>query len=114
MLDLLAPARTNEEAGSKKVTPHVQVATSEDHVHHRHTGVDLHVLERTGDPQSRPPVRSEVGDLASGEPDLPRLRAVEPTDAVQQARLARAVGSDDGQHGAALDGTVETVYSRDA
>src|SRR5262249_13101041 len=73
-----------------------------------------YVLERPRDPELRPLVGPERRDVAPVEDDAPPGRPVDAADAVEDARLARAVGPDDGEELAGLDGEAHPGQRHDA
>src|SRR5258708_3947881 len=52
-------------------------------------------LERAADAKSRDPVRRLAGDRAALPADVAPVQPVDPADAVEQRRLAGAIGTDD-------------------
>jgi hypothetical protein len=97
MLDLFPARPAVEESAGHEVLFHEHVTGGHDVVLRAQPGVELYVLEAPGDPQPGQPVRSLPGDLLVLEIDLARLRLVEAADTVEQSRLPRAVGADDGE-----------------
>src|SRR5206468_8456445 len=61
------------------------------------------VLERARDPQLGPLVRLQPRDVAAVEHDPSARGRVDAADAVEDARLAGAVGADDGEEVAGVD-----------
>src|SRR5207253_9037789 len=61
------------------------------------------VLERARDPQLGPLMRFQTRDVAAAEHDPSAGRRVDAADAIENARLAGAVGADDGEELAGVD-----------
>jgi hypothetical protein len=74
----------------------VPVAAQQDVVENRHAAEELDELERARDTVSGDAVRREPVDGRIAEEDPPGGRGVEAADAVQETRLAGAVGPDQG------------------
>jgi hypothetical protein len=81
----------------------VPVPAEQDVVEHRHAAEELHELKRARDAVRGDPVRRQALDRGVAEHDSPRRRRVESSHAVQQARLAGAVGPDQGGQRAGVD-----------
>jgi hypothetical protein len=96
--DLLPTRRAEVDERCRHPVLHVHMAPQHEVVEHRHVLEQLDVLKRTrdaepGDP-TRPRPRQLVGARAVVQHDRPLLRSVQAAGAVEQARLARAVGPD--------------------
>jgi hypothetical protein len=63
-------------------------------LHHRHGAEQREVLERAADAHRRDPVHRHVGEGLAVEQDPSGAGLIEPRQAVEQRRLARAVGPD--------------------
>ncbi len=74
----------------------------------------LDVLEGTGDAECRDLVRRHVGDVGAVEAEPARGRLVDAAHQVEDGGLARAVGADDGEDLALLDGEAHAVDGADA
>ena len=83
----LGAARSRRAAARVRTDHHV--------LHHGERGEQREVLERARDPGPRDPVRREREQVVPVELDAPSVRLVEPADAVEQRRLASAVGPDE-------------------
>jgi hypothetical protein len=98
VLDLLPARRAEVDQRRGHAVLHVHVAAQHEVVEHRHVLEQLDVLKRSGDAQAgdpaRPRARQLVGSGAVVQHDRALLRPVQPACAVEQARLARAVGPD--------------------
>ena len=75
-----------------------QWAPELDVVEHGHAAEQGDVLEGACQPQFRPFGRMQFADVLTLEVDGAFLGLVEAGDGVEQRRLARAVGADDGRH----------------
>src|SRR5690606_41171249 len=87
----------------EKAGPHVAVAAQEEVLEARHHPEELDVLEGSGQPQAADGIGAQADQLPAPEADAPRLGLVEACDAVEEARLPRAVGSDEGDELAGVD-----------
>src|SRR6267154_2609053 len=94
--DLLALAGPVIEAAGEEAGPLPEMAADEEVVEHRHALEERDVLEGPRDAESRAGGRAEAGDLLALEPHLSLRGPVDAADAVDEARLAGAVGPDDG------------------
>src|SRR5215470_13211695 len=81
----------------------MDVATDLDVVEDGHAPEQGDVLERARDPQLGPLVRFQMRDVAAVEHDPSAAGRVDTADAVEDARLAGAVGADDGEEVAGVD-----------
>src|SRR5438270_7935565 len=79
-----------------------------------HGGEGPDDLERAADTQAGDPVRRHAPDRRFLPPDVASIWTRQPADAVEQGRLARAVGPDDAQHLARLNGKGHAGQSIDA
>src|SRR5207245_1147927 len=79
------------------------VATDLHVVEDAHAPEQGDVLERARDPQLGPLVRLQTRDVAAVEHDPSARGRVDAADAVEDARLAGAVGADDGEKVAGID-----------
>src|SRR5207244_1352675 len=70
-----------------------------DVVQNAHTGKELDVLEGARDPQAQDLVCGVLQEIFTREVDAPRLWCVQACDAVEERRLAGAVGADQADHG---------------
>jgi len=70
---------------------------------------ELDVLKRPADAASRYFMGVKAGDLIAIEDDLSDLGTIVPRNAVQQARLARAVRPDQGQQLACFDTQIDIL-----
>src|SRR5207247_847782 len=91
---LLAPRASPEHAPGEHARPHVTVAAEQDVVEHRHVAEELDELEAPRDAVRRHPMRRQPGNLRALEGDAAARRSIETADAIQERRLARAVGAD--------------------
>src|SRR5438270_11717857 len=92
----------------------MDVASDPDIVEQRKAAPDLEVLERTGHPEAGPGVGRCAGDVLAPQEDAPTRRLVEAAHAVDQRRLARTVGPDEGVDAAPLDAEVDVVQREEA
>src|SRR5262249_5751566 len=67
-------------------------------------------LEGPRDAARRDLVRPQAIDPLAGEPDLSRVRAIEPGEQVHRRRLARAVGADEAANLARANGERQIVH----
>jgi hypothetical protein len=74
----------------------VEVATEQHVVEHAQLCKDPQVLKGPSDAEACDLVRLATHDVAAFELDLTVLGCVQPADRIQQARLAGAVGTDNG------------------
>src|SRR5215470_8777005 len=81
----------------------MDVATNLHVVEDRHAPEQSDVLERARDPQLGPLVRFQIRDVAAVEHDPSARGRVDAADAVEDARLAGAVGADDREEIAGVD-----------
>ena len=72
------------------------------------------VLERTPEPERRPLVHGQVGDLLTPVDDAAGVGRVEAGDQVEQRRLAGAVGTDDADDFVLVDGDAHVQVGLDA
>ena len=79
------------------------MTAEQDVVEHGHAAEELDELERARDSVRGDAVRRQPVDGDVAEEDPPRGRGVEAADAVQQTRLAGAVGPDQGGQRARRD-----------
>ena len=70
---------------------------------------ELHVLERSGNPETGNLVGAKARDVALPEPDRSARRAVEAGNAVEDGSLAGAVGTNQAVDGAGLDAEAHAV-----
>ena len=76
----------------------------------RHAGEQLDALERSPDAQARPPVGRHAREVLAFERDRAFVRRQDAEQAVEERRLARAVGPDETDELALAD--VETHVGR--
>ena len=117
MLDLPRLLASPVETTAQNAASHVDVPAEHQVVQHRHVLEQLDVLERTGDPQPGDAVRCEAVDtmrpaLTVRERDRALLGPVQPAQTVEQARLARTVGTDQRLKGATTKRQGDVVESR--
>ena len=103
VLDLGAPRVARPEALAQHAGGHAGVARHQEVLQHRHVSEQLAVLERARQPEPRHRVRPGAGDVAALEQDAAAARPVDAADAVEDAGLARAVGTDQRQQLAGAD-----------
>src|SRR5262249_1167943 len=94
---LLARRAAVVQATREYARAEVNVATDLYVVEDGHAAEQGDVLERARDPQLGPLVWSELRDVAAVEHDPSVGRRVDAADAVEDAGLAGAVGTDDGE-----------------
>src|SRR5690606_24852378 len=70
---------------------------------------EVHLLEGAGDSTRDDPVWGHAGHIRGAQPDRPPARPVEPGDAVDQRRLAGAVGPHQSDQLALLERGAELV-----
>src|SRR5262249_56002460 len=73
---------------------HVTVPGHQEIVERAHVPEELHVLEGARDAEAGDLVRAKMREIAVAKSDGPAHRPVEAGDAVEDRRLARAVGAD--------------------
>ena len=91
---LLAPHGREPEGARHEVPAGPAVHADHDVLQDREAREQGEVLERAADPERRDPVRRGVVDRAPLELERAPLRRVEPGQAVEDGRLAGAVGAD--------------------
>jgi hypothetical protein len=105
---LLAHERQAEPLG-QHARAHVAVLGHQDVVEDAQARKQLHVLEGARDPQSRDLIGPAVRDVVIEEVDAPAGGPVEAGDAVEDGRLAGAVGADQPVDGLRLDAEAHAV-----
>src|SRR5882724_11997425 len=100
---LLAARDAPEEAARQHAGPHVTVAPEQDVVEHGHLAKQLDELEAARDAGGGHAVRRQPREGGALEGDAAPGRRVEAAHAVQQRRLAGAVGADERGKRALLD-----------
>jgi hypothetical protein len=85
------------------------VAPDQHVVEHGEAAEEADVLEGASQPQPRALVRREIVERRVVEADATGVGGQDPAHAVEQGRLARAVGADQGVDGAGLDHEVDAV-----
>ena len=83
------------QAAPEQAGLHVQVAAQQDIVQAVHVGKEFDVLKGSGNPQPGDRLGLQALDLLLPELDMPRIRGINPVDAVEQGGLASSVGTDD-------------------
>src|SRR5260370_14435067 len=101
--DLLPPSGAPVEHGSEHAVRHVEVAAEHQVVDDGHAPEQRDVLERARDPARGDLRRTQARDVLALQVDVPALRMEHAADAVEQGRLAGAVGADDREDLALLD-----------
>src|SRR5206468_11176344 len=100
---LLARGPTVVEAAGEDARAQMDVATDLHVVEDGHAAEQGNVLEGARDPQLGPLVRFQMRDVAAVEHDPSAHGRIDAADAVEDARLAGAVGPDDGEEVAGVD-----------
>ena len=109
MRDLLAQrAAAPDERGERPVAQ-VEVSAEHQVVDQGEVREQLDALEGAGHAERRDVVRSHADDLLAGEANAALLRPVDAGQDVEDGRLAGAVGTDDREQLARLDGERDTV-----
>jgi hypothetical protein len=90
------------------------VAAHEDVVEHGEVREQLDVLEGAGDAERGDPVGPHAHDRLALPADVALLGLVHLVDAVEDGRLPGAVGADDGEQLAGVDGEADVVEGGDA
>ena len=85
-----------------------------DIVEHRHVVPQPNVLKGAGNPQSRDLVRLEAGSRFAADTNLPLAWLVEAADQVEDRGLAGAIGSDQSDQFAVIEGDAEVADRRQA
>src|SRR5207245_9154441 len=67
-------------------------------------------LERSRDPRADPLLDRLLRDVVAAEEDVALVGRQQPADQVDERRLARAVGADEGEHLALLHAEVDAVH----
>ena len=117
--DFLAPAPvTNLLAAQaqrrrQEVLSKVEMPSDHEVVEDGHVVEETEVLERPRDAEPRHRVGRPAEERFAAKADRPRCRMVDPADAVEQRRLARAVGADDGKGLAFGDRDVDVLQRVD-
>jgi hypothetical protein len=93
--DLLGPGRAVVDTAGQHPLLLVDVPSDEEVVEDRHPLEERDVLEGPGDAELGPVGGRELGDVGPVELDVAPLRTVDAGDAVEEAGLSGAVGSDD-------------------
>ena len=75
---------------------------------------EFNILEGPGNAQLSPFVNGSVGDFFPVEKNGPGLGAIESVDAIQQAGLARSIGTDDRQNFIAVKVQADPVQGMEA
>src|SRR4051812_46965505 len=94
--DLLALAGAVVDAAGEEAGPLPEVTADEEVVEHRHALEERDVLEGARDAEAGARGGSQPGDVPPLEAHLPLRRPVDAADAIDEARLAGAVRTDDG------------------
>ncbi len=90
-------------AGRQQARAHVHVAAEQQVVEDGHAREQTQVLERSRDADACCLMRFAAQDRDAVEFDASALRPIQAADRIQQAGLARAIGTDDGRDLASLD-----------
>ena len=97
------------EHGLHRVLPESRVRADHDVLHDGHAPEKPDVLEGPRHVEVHDPVRRQAVDAPALEPDLPLLGPGEPRKRVEECRLARTVGPDDGVDAALLHREAQPV-----
>ncbi len=114
LLGLLGQARVGRAEQPAQHRALMLLSCKDDVVDHRHLGKDRKLLERAPDAHQRQVGRAHAIGRLAVDPAMPLRRAQLPEDAVEQRRLARAVGTDQAQNLALLHIETDVVDGADA
>ena len=99
--DFLSAGGSEPQQGRRNAVLHVGMPAEHEVFQDREAREELDVLERSGDAEAGDLVRRQARELVGYalltgvEGDRAALRVIEPAHAVEQARLAGAIGPDD-------------------
>ena len=111
LLGLLAP---RADDGAHPARDEVLVGAHEDVLERRHAPEEADVLVRPREAEVRDPIGTQLVDGEAVEGDAALVDLVEAGDAVEEGRLAGAVGPDDADDGALVDGEVQGIDGQQA
>ena len=112
MRHLLATNRRREYHAPQRIGGETRVPARHDVVEHAHVREQLDVLERACNPQPGHCTRRQARNVMTAEADA-TLTLVDAVDTVQGAGLAGAVGADEREKLARLDGERHTLQHRE-
>jgi hypothetical protein len=114
MLELHALHRRQEQELGEKARPLVRMPRQQEVLQQGRMLEQLDVLEGAGDAESGDAVRRHVGDVGAVEGELAAGRLVDAAHQIEDGGLAGAVGTDDGEDLALVDGEAHAVDGLDA
>src|SRR5215468_6914108 len=110
MEEALAAPRGGEAGEGTQEAAEARAGEAHGHVvRHRELAEELRGLKGAGDAEARDGVGRGAGDAEAAQCDVAPIRAVVAGEDVQQGRLARAVGADDGGDTGGGDGERDIV-----
>src|SRR5262245_41154467 len=113
MLDLHSPHRRKEEQLREEARLLVRMARQQEVIQQGGVLKQFDVLEGTGNAQPSDATRRYAGDVPVLENEAPGRWLVDPADQIEDGRLARAIGADNGKYFALAHSEADVVDSAD-